>query len=84
MVLIFFVGRRYALAQDEASAVRLFEEMLSKDLTPDQRTLSNMILAHSWGSIEDMRRSALWRRLHTDAPPIMSVFGHSCCVPQYC
>ncbi|CAN0191471.1 unnamed protein product [Scytosiphon promiscuus] len=48
----------HAQAKDEKTAMRLLEEMVSRDLKPDRRTLSSMIVAHSWGSIEDMRRVA--------------------------
>ncbi|CAM9808957.1 unnamed protein product [Ascophyllum nodosum] len=46
----------YGLAQDDTSAFRMYREMISKGLQPDQRTMSNMIFAQSWGSVEDMRR----------------------------
>lgn len=47
---------RRAQAKDEKAAVRLLEEMVARGLKPDRRTLSSMIVAHSWGSVEDMRR----------------------------
>ena len=50
---------RYGLAQDDTSAFRMYREMISKGLQPDQRTMSNMIFAQSWGSVEDMRRLAV-------------------------
>lgn len=36
--------------------MRLLEEMVARGLKPERKTLSSMIVAHSWGSIEDMRR----------------------------
>eukprot|EP00752_Nemacystus_decipiens_P008835 g7885.t1 len=48
----------YSQAKKEEEAVRLLEEMVARGLKPERRTLSSMIVAHSWGSVEDMRRVA--------------------------
>lgn len=47
---------RYSQGRKEGEAVRLLEEMVAKGLQPERKTLSSMIVAHSWGSVEDMRR----------------------------
>ena len=49
---------RYSQARKEEEAVRLLEEMVATGLKPERRVLSSMIVAHSWGSITDMRRCA--------------------------
>eukprot|EP00903_Cladosiphon_okamuranus_P019949 g18333.t1 len=46
----------YSQAKKEKDAVRILEEMVARGLTPERKTLSSMIVAHSWGSVEDMRR----------------------------
>ncbi|CBJ29283.1 conserved unknown protein [Ectocarpus siliculosus] len=46
----------YSQGRKEGEAVRLLEEMTVKGLQPERKTLSSMIVAHSWGSVEDMRR----------------------------
>ncbi|CAN0492971.1 unnamed protein product, partial [Ectocarpus sp. 12 AP-2014] len=46
----------YGQGRKEGEAVRLLEEMTVKGLQPERKTLSSMIVAHSWGSVEDMRR----------------------------
>ncbi|CAM9748373.1 unnamed protein product [Ectocarpus sp. 12 AP-2014] len=46
----------YGQGRKEGEAVRLLEEMTAKGLQPERKTLSSMIVAHSWGSVEDMRR----------------------------
>lgn len=65
--------------------MRTLQEMISKGLQPDKRTMSNMVFAYSWGSIEEMRRSASPRcnahgsRCSTTAPDL-SQAGVTGCV----
>lgn len=51
-----YVSCRYSQARKEKEAVRLLDEMVARGLEPERRALSSMIVAHSWGSVEDMRR----------------------------
>ncbi|CAN0111461.1 unnamed protein product, partial [Ectocarpus fasciculatus] len=46
----------YSQGRKEGEAARLLEEMAVRGLQPERKTLSSMIVAHSWGSLEDMRR----------------------------
>lgn len=47
---------RYANSKDVAAAQRTYEELLASDLEPNDITLSNMIVAHSWGDVKEMTR----------------------------
>ena len=49
----------HATSKDVSAAVRTYEEMLASGLAADNKTLSNMVIAHSWRSTKDMTRSAL-------------------------
>ena len=47
---------RFAFNKDEGRAVQAYEKMLEEGIAPDNRTLSNLIIAYSWGDLEEMRR----------------------------
>ena len=57
----------HATGKDVAAAVRTYDDMLANGLTADDKTLSNMVIAHSWESTKDMTRSAL-ASLHLALP----------------
>ena len=44
----------HAQVHDSKRAQETYEEMLSAGVTPDQKTLSHMIMAHSWGNSNAM------------------------------
>lgn len=50
------VPNSFAFNKDEERAVQAYEEMIGEGIAPDNRTLSNLIIAHSWGDNEKMRR----------------------------
>lgn len=46
----------HASVQNSEKAVAVYEEMLSRGIKPDQKTLSHMIVAHSRGCHDAMYR----------------------------
>ena len=57
---------RYAQARSASKALRAYEEMMSKGIEPNSLTLSNVIMAQSWGSLADMYRYD--QKMHTWYP----------------
>lgn len=47
----------HATSKDVVSAVRTYDEMIASGLSADSKTLSNMVVAHSWRSTKDMTRT---------------------------
>lgn len=48
----------HATVRNSQKAVAVYEEMLSKSIEPNQKTLSHVIVAHSRGDHDAMYRSA--------------------------
>jgi len=47
---------RYASSKDAQTAQRTFEELKAAGLNENETTLSNLVVAHSWGSFKAMKR----------------------------
>ena len=54
----------YAQVHESKKAQETYEEMMSEGVAPDQKTLSHMIMAHSWGCPNAMYRSGLLQSKH--------------------
>lgn len=50
------VETRYASSKDPLGAQRTYEELLRSGMEEDETTLSNMVVAHSWGDVKHMKR----------------------------
>ncbi|CAM9809097.1 unnamed protein product [Ascophyllum nodosum] len=71
----------HAQVHDSKRAQETYEEMLSAGVTPDQKTLSHMIMAHSWGNsnamytaVEELRAKG-WRASRGAYQGMIAVMG---------